>query len=101
MHCVTFETCQFVVATNHHMKRKDHPKLNSSKRVAYRLREVSEMTGVPASTLRTMVRRGELNPVTSFGVWLITAEELEVLLQKRLRNHREPAPHQPQTNAQK
>ncbi len=73
-------------ATNHHMKRKEHPKLNSSKRVAYRLREVSEMTGVPASTLRTMVRRGELNPVTSFGVWLITAEELEVLLQKRLRN---------------
>lgn len=83
------------------MKRKEHPKLNSSQRVAFRLREVSEMTGVPASTLRTMVRRGELNPVTSFGVWLITAEELEALLQKRLRNHREPAPHQPQTNAQK
>lgn len=57
-------------------------------RVAYRLREVSEMTGIPASTLRTMARRGDLNPITSFGVWLISAEELEALLQKRLRNMR-------------
>ena len=55
-------------------------------RVAYRLREVSTMTGVPVSTLRTMARRGELNPITSFGVWLIAAEELEELLHKRLRN---------------
>ena len=75
-------------ATNPNMKRKEHSRLSSSKRVAYRLREVSEMTGVPASTLRTMVRRGELNPVTSFGVWLITAEELEALLNRRLRNIR-------------
>ncbi len=58
----------------------------SQARVAYRLREVSEMTGIPVSTLRTMVRRGELNPITSFGVWLIAAEELEALLNKRLRN---------------
>lgn len=55
-------------------------------RVAYRLREVSEMTGIPASTLRTMARRGDLNPITSFGVWLIAADELEALLNKRLRN---------------
>lgn len=55
-------------------------------RVAYRLREVSEMTGIPASTLRTMARRGDLNPITSFGVWLISAEELAALLSKRLRN---------------
>lgn len=54
-------------------------------RVAYRLREVSEMTGIPASTLRTMARRGDLNPITSFGVWLISAEELERLLGGRLR----------------
>jgi hypothetical protein len=79
-------------ATNQIMKRKEHPKLNSTKRVAFRLREVSEMTGVPTSTLRTLVRRGELNPVTSFGVWLITAEELEAILKKRLRNHRESSP---------
>lgn len=55
-------------------------------RLAYRLSEVSKMIGIPASTLRTMARRGEINPVTSFGTWLITAEELEVLLQQRLRN---------------
>ncbi len=55
-------------------------------RVAYRLREVSEMTGIPASTLRTMARRGDLNPITGFGVWLIAAEELVALLNRRLRN---------------
>jgi hypothetical protein len=46
------------------------------------------MTGIPASTLRTMARRGDLNPITSFGVWLIAAEELEALLGKRLRQER-------------
>lgn len=61
---------------------------DSHGRVAYRLREASEMTGIPVSTFRTMARRGEFNPITSFGVWLIAAEELEALLQKRLRNTR-------------
>ena len=61
---------------------------DSRGRVAYRLREASEMTGIPVSTFRTMARRGDLNPITSFGVWLISAEELEALLQKRLRNTR-------------
>lgn len=61
---------------------------DSRNRAAYRLREVSELTGIPASTLRTLVRRGVLNPITSFGVWLIAAEELEALLNKRLRNPR-------------
>lgn len=61
-------------------------KPDSKGRLAYRLREVSDMTGIPVSTLRTMARRGDLNPITSFGVWLIAAEELEALLQKRLRN---------------
>jgi excisionase family DNA binding protein len=56
-------------------------------RVSYRLREVAEMTGIPASTLRKMIRRGDLNPITSFGVWLISAEELDVLLNKRLRSN--------------
>lgn len=59
---------------------------DSRGRAAYRLREVSEMTGIPTSTLRTMVRRGDLNPITSFGVWLVSAGELEGLLNKRLRN---------------
>lgn len=57
-------------------------------RLAYRFSEASKMTGIPASTFRTMARRGEINPVTGFGTWLITAEELEALLQKRLRNMR-------------
>lgn len=61
---------------------------DSQNRAAYRLREVSEMTGIPASTLRTMVRRGTLNPITGFGVWLIAAEDLENLLSKRLRKTR-------------
>lgn len=62
--------------------------LNTRGRVAYRLREVSDMTGIPVITLRTMARRGDLNPITSFGTWLIAAEELEALLNKRLRNGR-------------
>jgi hypothetical protein len=57
-------------------------------RLAYRLAEASRMIGIPASTLRAMARRGEFNPVTAFGTWLITAKDLEVLLQKRLRNTR-------------
>lgn len=55
-------------------------------RLSYRLREVADMTGIPASTLRKMIRRGDLNPITSFGVWLISAEDLEALFNKRLRN---------------
>jgi hypothetical protein len=64
-------------------------------RAAYRLREVSAMLGIPVSTLRTMVRRGEINPITAFGTWLIAAEDLQALVKKRLRNHREPSPSQP------
>ena len=54
-------------------------------RLAYRLSEVSDLIGIPTSTLRTMIRRGEINPVTGFGTWLITAEDLTDLLKKRLR----------------
>lgn len=54
-------------------------------RLAYRLKEVSEMIGIPVSTLRKMIRNGEINPVTAFGTWLITAEDLEALLDRRLR----------------
>ena len=68
------------------MKPRRQIKIDSRGRAAYRLREVFEMTGIPASTLRTMVRRGDLNPITSFGVWLIASEDLEALLNQRLRN---------------
>jgi hypothetical protein len=83
------------------MKPPRQIKTDSNGRAAYRLREASELTGIPASTFRTLIRRGDLNPITGFGVWLIAADDLESLLNKRLRNHRETSPHQPQTNAQK
>jgi hypothetical protein len=72
------------------MAKPKHSSLtpDSQGRVAYRLREASALTGIPVSTFRTMARRGDLNPITGFGVWLISAEELEALLQKRLRNTR-------------
>jgi len=55
-------------------------------RAAYRLREASEMTGIPVSTFRKKIRCGDLNPITGFGVWLIAADDLEALLKRRLRN---------------
>jgi excisionase family DNA binding protein len=61
---------------------------DSNRRAAYRLREAAELTGVPVSTFRTLIRRGEINPITGLGVWLIAADDLEALLKKRLRNHR-------------
>lgn len=54
-------------------------------RLAYRLREASALIGIPASTLRSMAKRGEFNPVTAFGPWLITADDLHELLDRRLR----------------
>ncbi len=62
-------------------------------RLAYRLKEVSAMVGVPVSTLRTMIHRQELNPIVSFGTWLIPAEDLHALLGHRLHNtRRSPGP---------
>ena len=59
--------------------------LQKKERIAFRLKEVSAAIGVPVSTLRSMIRRGEINPVTAFGSWLITAADLEQLLTRRLR----------------
>ncbi len=59
--------------------------IQNRERLAYRLREASALLGIPVSTLRSMARRGEFNPVTAFGPWLITAEDLRELLQRRLR----------------
>lgn len=70
------------------MKPPNPIKTDSNGRAAYRLREASELTGIPVSSFRTLVRRGELNPITGLGVWLIAAEDLEALLNKRLRNIR-------------
>ena len=63
-------------------------KTDSNGRAAYRLREAAELTGIPVSTFRTLIRRGDLNPITGLGVWLIAADDLEALLNKRLRNTR-------------
>lgn len=59
--------------------------IKNGERLAYRLREASELIGIPTSTLRAMAKRGEFNPVTAFGPWLITADDLRDLLDKRLR----------------
>jgi hypothetical protein len=69
---------------------KPHAKIttDSNGRAAYRLREASDLTGIPVSTFRKKIRRGDLNPITGLGVWLIAADDLQALLQKRLRNTR-------------
>lgn len=54
-------------------------------RRAYRLKEVTEMIGIPTSTLRSMIRRGDLNPITGFRTWLISTDELERVMAQRLR----------------
>lgn len=59
--------------------------INRGERLAYRLREASALLGIPVSTLRAMGKRGEFNPVTAFGPWLITAADLRELLNRRLR----------------
>ena len=68
---------------------------NSTGRVAYRLREASQLTGIPVSTFRSLIRRGEINPITGLGVWLISASDLEFLLNKRLRNATRTATRRP------
>lgn len=60
--------------------------LERGDRIGYRLAEVSKLIGIPVSTLRSLIRRGEINPVTTFGTWLITAEDLEERLSKREKN---------------
>lgn len=56
-----------------------------TKRLTYKIREVSNMTGVSQSTLRKMVRRGDLNVITSFGPWLIPQSEIDRLMSKTIR----------------
>ncbi len=72
-----------VKTTNSH--HPAHGSRKASERRAYRLREVEGETGIPVSTLRAMIRRGEINPITGFRTWLIAAEEYERLLNTRLR----------------
>jgi hypothetical protein len=69
-------------SSNRHARVNNDPVF----RRAYLLREIEAETGIPVSTLRSMIRRGELNPITGFGKWLIAREEYERLLAKRLRN---------------
>lgn len=54
-------------------------------RVAYRIKEVAAMTGIPASTIRTRIHAGEINVITSLGCWLISHGELERVLGITLR----------------
>ena len=68
-------------------KRAKTSKPTNSKpdRLAYRLSEVSEMVGIPVSTLRSMIHRQELNPIVGFKTWLLAAQDVQELLKKRLR----------------
>ena len=69
-----------------HRSNDNHSERQSGlKRRAFRLREIEQETGIPVSTLRAMIRRGEINPITGFRTWLIAAEEYERLLGTRLR----------------
>lgn len=56
-----------------------------SKRLTYKIGEAATMLGISPSTLRKMVRRGELNVITAFGPWLISKEELSRLISKTIR----------------
>jgi len=60
------------------MKRKATTKAPS--RITYRLKEVAVMTSIPASTLRSRIRAGQIKAITCFGPWLISKEELDRLL---------------------
>lgn len=73
-----------MLSSNH--KHLDRGSKDPAVRRAYRLREIEGETGIPVSTLRAMIRRGEMNPITAFGPWLIAAEDYERLLSTRLRN---------------
>ncbi|MEN8775109.1 MAG: helix-turn-helix domain-containing protein [Akkermansiaceae bacterium] len=54
-------------------------------RLAYKLREASEILGVPVSTLRKRIKEGRIDVVTGLGPWLITKEEIDRVLSEALR----------------
>ena len=68
------------------MAKHSETEPEAEKRVAYRVKEVAEMTGIPASTIRTRIHAGEINVITSFGPWLIAKDELDRLLAITLRD---------------
>jgi predicted site-specific integrase-resolvase len=72
--------------TKPNRKHTNRGSQNPSVRKAYLLREITTETGIPMSTLRNLIRKGTINPITGFGRrWLISAEEYRRLLDTRLR----------------
>lgn len=67
------------------MRKKNKNPANPAPRVAYRVKEVAAMTGIPASTIRSRIHAGEINVITSLGCWLISHHELERILGITLR----------------
>ena len=67
------------------MAKQDNKHINPTHRVAYRIKEVSAMTGIPASTIRSRIHAGEINVITSLGCWLVSHSELERILGITLR----------------
>lgn len=62
------------------MKKTEPENSESPERIAYRVRELAEMTGVPCSTIRKRIRTGEIRAVTSLGVWLVPKDEVDRLM---------------------
>jgi hypothetical protein len=57
-------------------------------RACHTLKEAAEILSTPASQLRILCHRGDINPITGLGrKWRITTEDIEKLLGTRLRNH--------------
>lgn len=55
-------------------------------RLAFKLREASDILGVPVSTLRKRIREGRIEVVTGLGPWVITRAEIDRILGDTLRN---------------
>jgi len=62
------------------MSKTDTDKSENPERIAYRVRELAEMTGVPCSTIRKRIRTGDIRAVTSLGVWLVPKDEVDRLM---------------------
>lgn len=70
-----------------------NPKGEIEHRAQFSLPELFKLTGVPVSTWRTMVRRGDVSPVTGFGKkFYISAEDLLRLMGKKMRKKTDSNP---------
>lgn len=62
------------------MAKHSKTKLPPTERIAYSVKEVAEMVGVPPSTIRSRIHAGDIAIVTGFGPWRIAKKELDRIL---------------------